>query len=322
MTPDERAAFIAKLQATGALLGHRMRDDVAEVYARVLDDIPVAQLLLALDRLARTVDSATRFPGPRELRQLAGGAWHAPHRNLNDHEAGRLHQHVFEAMARWERDDGHGLARPAFDRAWKAALHAERITNSPQLVQAREATWQQWLKAGAPLTRERMIDILADVAPKGAPTFLRAMRDLVERIERDDEPAAVSASPMSPLATVVQIVLDREASDTAVHRDGSTGDAVPEPPVVPEDVMPSDVVVLDATANTTVDSTADATVDSKIDTTDDALDATVDTTVGRRVDTTVAAPAEPAALPTATPDTPAAPAEPASPVEPPPFPEF
>src|SRR5262245_31218215 len=122
MTADEQAAFIAQLQATSAILGHRMRDEVAEVYAKVLDDVPVGQLLVALDRLARTADSATRFPIPRELAQLARGAWHTPHRNLTDHEAGRLHQHVFGTMARWAREDGRGPARPVFERAWKAAL--------------------------------------------------------------------------------------------------------------------------------------------------------------------------------------------------------
>src|SRR5262245_34965515 len=113
MTPDERVAFIAKLQATSALFGHRMRDDVGDAYARAVEGVPVALLLLALDHLARTTESATRFPMPRELAQRASGAWHRPARSLTDAEADAVRQRVFATMATWELEHRTGAARPA-----------------------------------------------------------------------------------------------------------------------------------------------------------------------------------------------------------------
>jgi hypothetical protein len=233
MTPDERVAFIAKLQETSALFGHRMRDDVADAYARAVEGVPVALLLLALDHLARATEPATRFPMPRELVQQARGAWHRPARNLTDAEADAVRQHVWRTMAEWERAHPTGSARPAFERAWKAALRAEGIRPSPQLAEAREAIWQTWLKAGTPLTRERIVELLADVTPRAAPTLARGLRDLVTAIERAESPTAPGDAVGGALAATVARVLDATNEPAPAPSASAATTPASEPPAPP-----------------------------------------------------------------------------------------
>ena len=236
MTPTERKEFIAHLQATALLFRRRLNDDTAAVYANALPaNVPFDALIAALDRLARSAESTDRFPLPRELGHLARGAWHGPARQLTDGEADAVRQRVFAIMATWERTLGTGSAQPAFKRAWEAALKAEGIRPSPQLAAAREATWQAWLKAGAPLTAERKLDILADVAPRCAPGLLLALRAIAARAE-GGEPApeppparAPRSGPPGPLAEAVATVLDIALASKPAPTPVSTPDPTARP---------------------------------------------------------------------------------------------
>jgi hypothetical protein len=229
MTPAQRKDFIGHLQAVALVFKRRLPDAAAAVYADAMpEDVDFDRLIAALDRMARTAEQGVAWPVPRVLADLARGSWHQPSRKLTDLEADRIHQAVYAEMAVWEREDGHGSARPVFfERAWRRAVLAEGVKLTPQLTEARDATWQQWLTRGLPLTRQRLVNILADAAPHGSPTFLREMCTLVEKIERGDE---ADAPPVrTTLATVVQAVLDREEPSTPKN---------PEPPPEPEPPPP------------------------------------------------------------------------------------
>jgi hypothetical protein len=73
MNAKERAGFIERLKATAGLVGRRLPDDTAAIYANVCDDIAYDRLKLSLERWARSAESASKFPMPKELRALATG---------------------------------------------------------------------------------------------------------------------------------------------------------------------------------------------------------------------------------------------------------
>jgi hypothetical protein len=233
MTPEERPVFIAHLQAAAALFRRRLSEDVAEMYADALADESFDRLIAALDRLARTAESADRFPMPRELRQRARGGWHQPARNLTDAGADAVRQRVWAAMAAWERQDGQGSARPPFERAWQAALVAEGFEHTAALTAAREAAWQTWLRAGTgpPVPRDRMAEILRDAATRAAPGMAKGMRDLAETITARDHPTpSPAATPIeTALVETVGRMLDAEVIDPVPSHGGGDPASQAEP---------------------------------------------------------------------------------------------
>jgi hypothetical protein len=249
MTDDERPAVLAHLQAAATLFRRRLPDEAAEFYLKAVENEPGERIIAALDRIGKNAEGDSKFPMPKELAARVQGAWHEPTRKLTDPQAGGIRQHVFADMATWEREDGQGSARPAFERAWYAALRAYNLRDPKSLVEAREATWKSWLHATpadpdsslppleteAIVTRPRMSAILREAATRAAPGVAQSMHELAASIDAGIEPTPTPASAGLLDAALVQAVvtiLDAEPLDAppASPEPSLSRNAASEPP--------------------------------------------------------------------------------------------
>jgi hypothetical protein len=143
MTGPDRLRVAAEVRATAGLLGQRLSEDIATAYVRALDDLDAERVICVLRQLARTVESGAHLPTPVELRRRCGGVA-APNAPLSPAAIDRVQQRLWGALATWERTDGHGSARPTFERVWLAARREEGGAGT---ILQREELWQQWLIA-------------------------------------------------------------------------------------------------------------------------------------------------------------------------------
>jgi hypothetical protein len=143
MTGPDRVRVATEVRATAGLLGQRPSEDVAAAYVRALDDLDAERVLRVLRQLARTAESGAHLPTPVELRRRCGGVV-VPNAPLSPVAIDRVQQRLWGALAAWERTDGHGSARPTFERVW---LEARRAEGGAGTVLQREQLWQQWLTA-------------------------------------------------------------------------------------------------------------------------------------------------------------------------------
>src|SRR5262245_22474671 len=188
MTPAERTEFIAELRTTAGLFGRRLDEGMGMLYAKTLDDLPLARLLLALEQLVREADQTRRFPMPRELRDLALGI-RRPTTRLSDDDQAPITQQTYTRMAAWEREQHAASAWPAFRHAWLAAAGVAGITGD--VTVALHTAWHRWLEAGSPLTQDAKTRILRDVLPRIRPgsVFATVISDIAAcATARDREP--------------------------------------------------------------------------------------------------------------------------------------
>lgn len=196
MTDADLDAFTDALQAVAFVCtGRRVHDDLVASYFRLLVDEPIAPLLRALEKFAKSAETGRRFPAPREIREwMTSGATAA--RGLTDAEAGRVRARVTADMDEWEREGSAGSAWPMFELAWQAACRAEGLRRVATARNRQEA-WGRWLAHGAvtseasPIASRAEVEaIYRAVAPRCSPIFAKALRDIADRIHaaRDRDP--------------------------------------------------------------------------------------------------------------------------------------
>jgi hypothetical protein len=103
---------------------------------------------------------------------------------MTDEERERICREVWRRMGEWEADDGHGSARPIFQRAWATAT---RVLREPTTAQEFEAAWQRWLRNGPALTPERAAALLADAETRAKDGQLFAGSTLRRRREPGED---------------------------------------------------------------------------------------------------------------------------------------
>jgi hypothetical protein len=144
MTDDDAETFRRELNAVAGAFGRKLPPETVGVYFEVLADLPLARVLAALKRFARTAETGARFPSPRDLHTLARETA-SPKRQPTERELARIVTATNLALAAWERAGGVVGARLTFDQAWRAACQQERVLPS---ANDRERCWQAYLQSG------------------------------------------------------------------------------------------------------------------------------------------------------------------------------